>query len=111
MPVRMTGQNRFEKLQKNFAACVQSMQGQIALAADDFERRGDGCHIPARIALRIFVAGREIGAASRIESLENVPEPARVGDFRAGASDTNAVRGGVTQLGHIAAGYLSGYRQ
>ena len=100
--VRVAAEQRGQDLDQLFAAFVQRFEGECPISADDLNRRGDSGHIPARIALRILIAGREIRSAFGIQPFQELSESAPVRSFRAGSGNSNPGGRVVYQLRHEA---------
>ena len=67
IPVRVPLDQRLEYPVQRFASLVERSKVDIPARGDDFYGRADGCNVPARIAFRILVAGREIDASISIQ--------------------------------------------
>src|SRR5579884_3742137 len=100
LPVRVRREHRIEQAADDFPARVERTELDAAAAADDLQRRADRSNVPAGVALRVFVAGRQVRAPLRIEAAQQMREPALVRRFGRGSDDTNAARSAVGKLAH-----------
>ena len=96
----MRAQHRLQHAIDDLAARVQRTQGNVAAGGDDLERRRDRRHVPARIALGVFVAGRKIDPALRIELLQQPAQALFVRDLGNGAFDDDAAGRGIAFGAH-----------
>src|SRR5262249_48353583 len=67
-PVGMIAQNDIQHLRERRTSRVQCLDRDTAADGDDLERRSKRSDIPARVALRVFVAGGEVDAAMSIKT-------------------------------------------
>src|SRR5260370_41145002 len=86
LPVRVLFKERMDDPRERLAAGIERPEIHLPAGGDNFDRRADGHHIPARISLRIFVPGRKIKAAITIQFLPKAPEAPAVRDRGCGAS-------------------------
>ena len=100
LPMRMALQQAIQHLVEHFAARVQRPELDLSPGGHDFERRAYRSHIPARISLRIFVAGRQIDAAIAVQLVQQVTEALFEGDGGRQAGYDDSARRGVAQLRH-----------
>src|SRR4051794_6102248 len=98
--MRVTTEKRGKNLNQLYAPLVQRLERDRSIAPHDLNRRSDSSNIPARIALRIFIAGREIRAAFGTKPFQQLPEPPPIRSLRAGSGDTYTGGRVVEQLRH-----------
>src|SRR5271170_1307207 len=99
-PMRMVFKNTKQHPVQNFSARVQRIELDVAAGASDFNRRANGCYVPARVSFRILVAGRKINAAIAIQLVEQRSQTLLIGDRGRLARYRDSARRLVNQLWH-----------
>src|SRR4051794_35831705 len=85
--MRVTTEKRGKNLNQLYAPLVQRLERDGWIAPQDLKRRSHRTNTPARMALRIFIAEREIRAAFGIKPFQHLPEPPPIRSLRAGSGD------------------------
>ena len=70
LPMRMAAKQAIQHLVQHFSARIQRPEFDILSGRYDFDRRAYRSHVPARIPLWIFVAGRKIDAAIAVQLMQ-----------------------------------------
>ncbi len=100
LPMRMAFEQAIQHPVQRFSARVQGSELHFPSRSHDFDRRADRSHIPARISLRIFVAGRQINASVTVQLVQQVAKAFLERDGGGEASNVDSARRGVAQGRH-----------
>jgi hypothetical protein len=100
LPVRVRAKNVKKHFRQHLSAQVQRAEFDFTAGAGDLQRRIHAGDVPARIPLRVLVAGRKVEAAAAVQLPQQPLQPLAEGQAGAGARDSDAMRRGVAKNGH-----------